>query len=143
LNQPRNRSSEVLDHLAGFYEIAMRDQKSGLMSISFWLTKPMGNVQVPTDGILITAILGNEKKVLFPERLDTHESGTKRDNCPYRLGMRLKYDALPEDWVGKCEISFGRSYRCFPFTGVVDISGSLRPESVRPPAAQLQEAAAP
>ena len=139
----RNRQQEVLDHLAGSYEVAYQDPKSGLASISFWLAKPMNSAQVPLDGLVVHAILGNEKRVIVPERLDTHTLAKRPGVCEPRLGMRIQIDALPKGWIGECEFSFGRSYRCFPFKGIPDISGSLRPESMRPPPATLQEAAAP
>lgn len=122
----RNRQQEVLEHLAGYYEIAFRDPRLGLMSISFWLAKTFGNIQLSAEGLLIVAIKGNEKRILFPERLDTHCLPKRPDVCASRLGMRLKLEALPEDWVGNCEISFGRSHRAFPFRGVPDISASFR-----------------
>ncbi|QQR60367.1 hypothetical protein IPH19_03035 [Candidatus Uhrbacteria bacterium] len=139
----RNRQQEVLEHLAGYYQIALRDPKLDYMCISFWLAKPLGNIQLPAEGLLIVAIKGEEKRILEPERLDTHILPKRPDVCVSRLGMRLKRDALPEDWIDNCEISFGRSLRTFPFRGPSDISASLRPESVRPPPAPLQEAASP
>jgi hypothetical protein len=138
----RNRQQEVLEHLAGFYEIAYQDPKTGLMSISFWLTKPMGNIQIPLEDLVVQAVLRSEKRIVAPERLDTHILPKRGQAEQSRLGMRLKLDALPEQWIGECEFSFGRSYRCFPFKGIPDISASLRPESVRPPSAP-QEAASP
>jgi hypothetical protein len=137
----RNRQQEVLDHLAGFYEIAHRDPKTGFMSISFWLTKVMGNAQIPTEGLQIVAIKAGEKRILFPERLDTHVMPKRGQAEQPRLGLRLKLDALPENWIGECEFSFGRSYRCFSFKGIPDISASLiRPESSRPPSSPPQQA---
>lgn len=119
----RNRTQEALDLLSGHYEVTVSDKKRGLLCISFWLCKTLGKFPMPLEGLQISAKVGDKVVVLTPERLDT--SGD-------RIGMRLKFDALPEDWIGEAEISFGRSYRSFPFKGIPDISASFRPES-RPP----------
>jgi hypothetical protein len=125
---------EILELLTGHYEIAYREPKSGYMSLSFWLSKSCGNKQVSLDGLAVTAIKDGETRWLAIERLDTHVMPKRGHAEQPRLGMRLKLDALPEDWIGECEITFGRSFRCQPFKGIPDISGSLRPESIKPPA---------
>ncbi|MCE9586523.1 hypothetical protein K8R04_04385 [Candidatus Uhrbacteria bacterium] len=115
----RNRTLDVLELLTGHYEVTARDTERAYISISFWLSKTMGNSQIPMEGLLITAKFGDKTRTLVPERLDV-----SRD----RLGMRLAIDALPKKWLGECEITFGRSFRCFPFKGIPDISASLKPE---------------
>ena len=134
---------EILEHLTGHYEVAFRDPKTGYMSLSFWLSKSCGNKQVPLDGLTVTAIKNGETRVLTVERLDTHVMPKRGHAEQPRLGMRLMLEALPGDWVGECEISFGRLFRCQPFKGIPDISASPRPESIKPPApAPAMEAAA-
>ncbi len=113
-----NRAFEILNYLTGYYDVVARDKERGYISFSFWLAKPMGNAQVSTEGLRFQARLGDKARDLFPVRFDV--SGD-------RLGLRLKLDALPKNWVGDCEISFGRSYRCFPFKGISDISASFLP----------------
>ncbi len=113
-----NRTQEIFELLSGHYEVANGDPKHGFISLSFWLCKPMGNARVSLEDVRFQARLGNKSVDLFPERLDTAKN---------RLGMRLKVDALPNGWLGKCEIILGRSFRCFPFMGIPDITASLRP----------------
>lgn len=133
----RKRFPSILELLSGYYEVGARDADRGYISLKLWLSKFAGNAEVPMEGMRFQARLGDKVLDLAPERLDV--SGN-------RLGMRLKFDALPEPWVGECEIAIftKKSYRCFPFKGIVDISALLKPERMsRPPVEPLQEEAPP
>jgi len=124
-------ASEVLNHLVGTYEVTYEDPKNNVMSLSFWMSKSFGSRSVPMDDVEITAVMNNELKSIRADRLDTCMMGSNA-YPQFRLGMRLKHDALPDDWKGKCEIRFSRTIRCFPFSGIADISKHLRTPTVRP-----------
>lgn len=131
----RNRTLEVFKLLSGHYEVVVRDTDRGNVGLKFWLCKSLSDAQIPMDGVRFFARLGDKLYDFLPERLDVSHN---------RLGMRIKLDAIPEGWVGECEIVFAQVYRCFPFKGIVDISDALLPARVnRMSADPPQEAASP
>ena len=133
----RKPSPSVLELLSGPYEVDARDADRGYILLKFWLVKFAVNAEIPMGGMRFQARFSNRVLDLVPERLDVFGN---------RLGMRLKCDALPETWLGECEIviSIKKSYRCFPFKGDVDISSALLPDRMsRPSVEPLQEEAPP
>ena len=123
--------------MSGYYEVGVRDANRGYLTLNIWLSKHMPNAEIPMEGMGFQARLGSKVLDLVPERLDVFGS---------RLGMRLKFDALPESWVGECQvlISTKKTYRCSPFKAIVDISDALLPDRMsRPSVEPLQEEAPP
>jgi hypothetical protein len=114
-----NRSLETFSWLSGHYTVVHHDKASGMVSFRFRLCKQLGNAELPKQKMV--ASFRGKSVEFIPERLDV-----ARDT----LGMRfnLATAELPEAWIGECEFSFGKSFRCYPDRGPSDISSSLLPE---------------
>lgn len=115
----QNRTQEVLKLLSGHYEVVpVNDGESGSITLRFWLCRPVSDGLVSPEGLRFFARFNGKTYDFIPERLTVSRT---------QLGMRIRTDAVPQGWLGECEIVCAQTYRCFPFKGVVDITDALLP----------------